>query len=238
MSAGHADIATLAVEVATEVPMTNTTTSRIPAAIAAAMFVVPLGAALAACGDSGDTASSSSTVLPTATTTEPSAPSDSATEVAHAYWEAIAASDPDAALALVDLRVTSEITVSPAGRGSTLAELMEWYDAVGWEWEVGDCTDVGDRAVECDVVARTDWSDALGIAPLDVLTRVTVSEEGVTRLLGPDDCCPGNDEFNRWVTQMYPDDAAVMWDGDEMNPEILRLFEVNTARFVDAHQNG
>jgi hypothetical protein len=36
---------------------------------------------------------------------------------------------------------------------------------------------------------------------------------------------------------MHPDDAAAIWNGPEINPEIMRLFEVNTARFVDAHQN-
>jgi hypothetical protein len=36
---------------------------------------------------------------------------------------------------------------------------------------------------------------------------------------------------------MYPDDAAVMWNGADMDPEILRLFEINTARFVDANQS-
>ena len=65
-----------------------------------------------------------------------------------------------------------------------------------------------------------------------------MTDEGVSRLRGlSDDCCPGLDEFNRWVTEMYPDDAAAMWNGPEMSPEIMGLFEVNTARFVDAHQN-
>jgi hypothetical protein len=115
---------------------------------------------------------------------------------------------------------------------------MEWYGATGWEWEIGDCADVGDGSVDCDVVVRTAWSDAVGIAPLAITVGAAVSDAGVTRLISrSDECCPGSTEFNRWVTEMYPDDAAVMWNGPEMNPEIMRLFEVNTARFVDAHQN-
>jgi len=220
--------------------MTNTPTTRTPAAGAAAtMFAMLIGAGLAACGDGVDTATSPSTVSPASTTTEPSVPSRSAAQVAHAYWEAIAASDPDAALELIHPAVANEGTVGPAGRGSTLAELFDWYDAVGWRWEVGDCTDLGDGAVDCDVIAATAWSDAIGIAPLATPYRVEVSDEGVTRLRGlSDDCCPGNTAFNRWVTEMYPDDAAVMWNesGPDLDPEILRLFEVNTARFADAHQ--
>jgi hypothetical protein len=218
--------------------MTNRPTSRTPVAGAAATIVaVLIGAGLAACSDTADTATSS-TVPPESTTTEPAVASRSAAQVAHAYWEAIAASDPDAAVALIDPGMPNEDSVKPAGRGRTLAELMEWYDANGWEWEVGDCTDVRDGAVDCDVVVRTDWSDALGIAPSASQYRVAVSDEGVRGLRGlGDDCCPGFDEFNRWVTEMYPDDAAVMWNGPEMNPEIMRLFEVNTARFVDAQEN-
>ena len=134
------------------------------------------------------------------------------------------------AVALFHPGIRNEDSVKPPGRGRSLSELMEWYDANGWEWEVGDCTEVGDGAVDCDVVVRTDWSDALGIAPSATQYRVAVSDEGVRGLRGlGDDCCPGIDEFTRWVTDMYPDDAAVMWDGPEMNPQIMRLFEINTA---------
>lgn len=219
--------------------MANRPSTRNPAAGAAATIVaVLIGAGLAACDDAAETVASSSTVPPVSTAAEPSLPSRSAVDVARAYWEAIAASDPDAAGALIDPGISNGDSVKPAGRGRTLAELMEWYDANGWEWEVGDCTERGDGDVDCDVVVRTDWSDALGIAPSTTQYRVVVSDEGVIRLRGlGGDCCPGIDEFHGWVTEMYPDDAAVMWNGPEMNPEIMSLFEVNTARFVDAHQN-
>lgn len=218
--------------------MTNRPTRRTPAAGAATIVAVLIGAGLAACGDAADTATSPSTDPPAATTTEPSVPSPSAAQVAHAYWEAIAGSDLDAAVALIDPAISNDASVKPAGRGRTLAELMDWYDANGWEWEVGDCTDRDDGDVDCDVVVRTAWSDALGMTPSATQYRVSVSDEGVIRLRGlGEDCCPGIDEFTRWVTEMYPDDAVAMWNGPEMNPEIMRLFEVNTARFVDAHQN-
>jgi len=219
--------------------MTNKPTTKTPAAGAAATIIaVLIGAGLTACGDTADTVSSPSIDPPAATATESSVPSRSAVQVARAYWEAIAASDPDAAVALFHPGIRNDDSVKPPGRGRSLSELMEWYDANGWEWEVGDCTAVGDGAVDCDVVVRTDWSDALGIAPSATQYRVAVSDEGVRGLRGlGDDCCPGIDEFTRWVTDMYPDDAAVMWDGPEMNPQIMRLFEINTARFVDAQQN-
>jgi hypothetical protein len=178
--------------------MANGPTTRSPAAAAAATIAAALiGAGLTACGDTADTATSPSTDPPVSTAAEPSVPSRSAVQVARAYWEAIAAPDPDAAVALIDPGIPSEVWVQPAGRGRTLAELMEWYDANGWEWEVGDCTDQGDGAVDCDVVVRTAWSDALGIAPLATPYRVGVSDEGASRLRGlGDDCCPGFDEFH------------------------------------------
>ena len=221
--------------------MTNRRTTKTPAARAAAMIVaVLIGAGLTACDDSADDASSSSTDPPVSAAAEPSAPSRSPVQLAHAYWEAIAASDPDAADALIDPAITNEDLVKPAGRGRTLAELMDWYDVNGWEFEVGDCTVVGDGGgdVDCDVVVRTSWSDAVGAAPSAISYRVVVSDVGIIRVRGlSDDCCPGIDEFTSWVTEMYPDDAAAMWNEPEMSPEIMRLFEVNTARFVDARQN-
>lgn len=219
--------------------MTNRPTRRTPRAGAASTIVaVLLGAGLAACGDSADTTTSPATDPPVSTAAGPSVPSRTAAQVAHAYWEAIAVSDPDAALALIDPGIPDEDSVKPAGRGRTLAELLDWYDVSGWEWEIGDCTDQGDGDVDCDVVVRTAWSDALGVAPTMTRYRVIVTDEGVSRVRGlGDDCCPGIDEFTGWVTEMYPDDAAVMWNGPEMDSEIMGLFEVNTARFVDAHQN-
>ena len=216
--------------------MTNRPNTRNPAAGAAATIVaVLIGAGLAACDDDAGTAASSSTEPPVATATEPSLLSPSAAQVAHAYWEAIAASDADAAVGLIDPSVSKKDSVKPFGRGRTLAELLEWYDVNGWEWEVGDCADVGDGSVDCDVVLRTAWSEAVGIAPLAITVGAAVNDQGITRLIDrTDECCPGNDEFSDWVTEMYPDDAAVMWGGAEMDREILRLFETNTARFVDA----
>lgn len=215
--------------------MTSRSTTRNPVAGAAAtILAVLMGAGLAACDDDADTAAPS-TDPPAASATEPSLPSRSAAEVAHAYWEAIAASDADAAVALIDPAVPNKDAVKPFGRGRTLAELLDWYDVNGWEWEVGDCADAGDGSIDCDVVTRTAWSEAVGIAPLAITVGAAVSDEGVTRLIArTDECCPGNEEFHRWVAEMYPDDAAVMWGGAEMDPEILRLFETNTARFVDA----
>ena len=117
--------------------MINRPTTKIPAAGAAGTIVtvlivtVLIGAGLAACDDAAETATSPTTDPPVATATEPSVPSRSAAQVAHAYWEAIAASDPDAAQALLDPGIPSEVWVMPAGRGRTLAELMDWYDPPG-----------------------------------------------------------------------------------------------------------
>lgn len=177
-------------------------------------------------------------------TTVPSVSSRQAAEVAHAYWEAIAASDLDAAVALIDpvTYANSQGSIQPPGRPDSLEVLLDWYEVVGWEWQVGDCTDVSDGVAECDVVASTAWSDAVGIAPLANEMQVRVGDDGITSLnfsVAANDCCPGFDEFNRWVIEMYPDDAELMWDQSaEPDAEtLLHLFELNTTRFVDAQQN-
>jgi hypothetical protein len=137
---------------------------------------------------------------------------------------------------LLDPSVVSHLNVKPAGRASTLAELFDFYDAVGWEWEVEGCVEVRDGAVDCEVVERNGWSEVLGIAPLATTYRVYVGDDGVTRLSPrDDDCCPGLPEFYLWVHEMYPDDAAVMWEYDP-DDERVALFELNTIRFEDAHR--
>lgn len=221
--------------------MTNKLRRTLPA-VSVAVTVTLTCAALTGCGDSADTDTSPSTEPPVAsTTTVPAVSSRPAAEVAHAYWEAIAASDLDAAVALIDPNTYANAprSIQPPGRPDTLAVLLDWYEAVGWEWQIGDCTDVSEGVASCDVVARTAWSDALGIEPLANTIRVRVGDDGITSLdfsSAADDCCPGFDEFNRWVTEMYPEDAEMMWDrlAEPDAETLLRLFELNTTRFVDA----
>jgi hypothetical protein len=224
--------------------MSKRPNSKILAAAAAVVIaVVIVGVVWAALDDSADPVATSPSIDDAAsTTTEP----PSARQVARAYWEAIAASDLDAAVALLDPSVVSHLHVKPAGSASTLAELFDFYDAVGWEWEVEGCrrTETQRNVVECGVVERNAWSEVLGIAPMTTSYRVAVRDGGVNRLSNREErCCPGLPEFYLWVHEMYPDDAAVMWESDpaavmwESYPdgERVALFELNTARFVDAH---
>lgn len=175
-------------------------------------------------------------------TTTTAAPVDEV-ELATAFWEALAAGDRDTALGLVSTDLLDPGAVSQFGRAQTLEGQFDWYESVGWVWTFEGCV-MGDTGfVECTANGSNAWSDALGIEPVPGTFRVRFDDEGIVLV---DDVFPSFEsewvrtvfsEFAEWVQANHPEDADVMFNlNDDVNPEILGLYEVNTERFVDAQQ--
>jgi hypothetical protein len=176
----------------------------------------------------------------TTTTSKPSSP----VEVATQFWEALADGDRDATMALVDPDAIDSPGLSPSGRAMTLEGQFDWYDSVGWEWQLESCSEVDDGAIECTASARNSWSDSLGVVPVTGTFHVDVGDGGVTGLADRSGFgslwAPSVFRvFAAWVDTNHPADAATMFDFDvDVNEEILGLYEVNTSRFVEAQSDG
>lgn len=177
--------------------------------------------------------------VPTAT-----APPQPASEVATAFWEALATSDWETALGLVD-PAKSESRTRTFGRAQTLIGQLDWYEAVGFEWQLIECVDTVKSTSACTVTARNSWSEALDVDPIRSVFVVRVGEDGITDVTDQFQEFASQwtplvfQDFVQWVNENQPDDGAIMFDFDmDVNPEILNLYEVNTIRFVEAQQRG
>lgn len=168
-------------------------------------------------------------------------------EVATQYWDAILAEDVEALQALVTVEAIEEEAATPQGRFSTFPELFEWYDAVGWTWEIPTCDVDAVRAetvtVRCQIAARNDWSDALGLEPVAGAGTLEIAEgQRVASVSGLGFGAVWSSEvftpFERWVHEHHPEDAVAMWDVDAPSAEdvavVNELFRINTERFVQA----
>ena len=176
----------------------------------------------------------------TTATVQPPTPA----QVATAFWEALAAGDRETALGFVDPSAVDAPDLSPFGRAHTLGGQFDWYEAVGWEWELTQCVDTNDTTAECTATARNSWSDALGVEPISGTFIVRFGDDGITDVTDKSDLFIGQwspqvfGVFAQWVAENHPNDEAVMFDfAVDINPEILSLYEVNTTRFVEAQQN-
>ena len=162
-------------------------------------------------------------------------------EDATAFWEAVVAGDLEAARAHVD--PTGAVQSFPLEIG-TLEDTFDWYEVVGWKWTLVECV-VGDTGtVECTATARNAWSDALGVEPVPGTFVVRFGEKGITEIVDK-----GDSFLNQWSTQVlevfagwvetnHPEDFAMIWGESDLNPsEKLDLYETNTNRFVEAHQD-
>jgi hypothetical protein len=161
-------------------------------------------------------------------------------EDATAFWEAVEAGDLEAALTHVD--PTAEVT--PFGRAGTLEGQFDWYEAVGWKWTLEECVEDDSGTVECTATAQNAWSDALEVESVPGTFVVRFGENGITEILDKGDSFQNQWSpqvfrvFAGWVETNHPEDAAIMFDFSvDVNPEILDLYETNTNRFVEAHQD-
>ena len=191
---------------------------------------------LASCGQQSEQAIPSTPPVPETTTVASSAK----VEHAIAFWEALAAGDRQAALALVD---STGLKNPPFGRAFTLEGQFDWYEAVGWKWTLEECGRARTATVECTAAGRNAWSDALGVDPVAGTFVVRFGTDGITYVTEKHESFFSKwhplvfEIFADWVVANHPDDADVMFDLVDVNPEILDLYAVNTRRFVDAQED-
>jgi hypothetical protein len=162
-------------------------------------------------------------------------------EDATAFWEAAEAGDLEAALAHVDPTADMEQffwAVTP------LEDTFDWYEAVGWKWTLKECVEGDTGTVECTATARNAWSDALEVEPVPGTFVVRFGEKGITEIVDKADSFLNQwspqvfEVFAGWVETNHPEDFALIWGESDLNPsEILDLYETNTKRFVEAHQD-
>lgn len=162
-------------------------------------------------------------------------------EQAALFWEAVASGDRDAALAVIDPEALASGKANTFGRGATLEDQFEWYEAVGWEWTFGGCSE-GEAFVECTATANNPWSDVLGVDPVTGTFEVEVGEAGITAITDQADSFISQwspqvfEVFGNWVLDHHLDEGELMFDFSvDVSPEILDLYRVNTERFVEAH---
>jgi hypothetical protein len=125
-----------------------------------------------------------------------------------------------------------------------LEDTFDWYEAVGWKWTLKECVEGDTGTVECTATARNAWSDALEVEPVPGTFVVRFGEKGITEIVDKADSFLNQwspqvfEVFAGWVETNHPEDFALIWGESDLNPsEILDLYETNTKRFVEAHQD-
>jgi hypothetical protein len=216
-------------------------------AVAAAVIAVVAFAVTSGDGSNGNDVAAERDE-PTATApadeeTTVTAPAPTPAQLATEFWEALEANDRQAALGLVDPTALDSRGPVPFGRSYTLEGAFDWYEAVDWQWQLNECIERRDGAPRCSASANNPWSEALGVEPVTATFIVRFGENGIIEVEDQFDNFLNEwgsqvfGVFAEWVTENHPDDAAVMFDFSvDVNPEILSLYEVNTARFVEAQQ--
>lgn len=227
-------------ELTQESPMTNKRNLYLALLATAAAIVLVVFAVTN--GTDANTGIADQVDLPTATT--PTVVAADTADVATEFWMALAAGDREQALALVDPAEIDSADIVPFGHAETLEGVFDWYEAVGWKWQLAECTDFNDDQVRCTASARNAWSDALAVEPVSGNFFVRFSEDGIIAVEEDSNSFIVGwspqvfEKFVQWVKEFHPDDAAIMWAEVDLNQEILDLFELNTARFVEAQQAG
>jgi hypothetical protein len=166
---------------------------------------------------------------------------------ATAFWVAVADGDAEAAISYVDPTVAESGEANIYGRAHSLEGQFAWYEAVGFQWTLDECIETDQGQVECTVAGSNAWSDALGEEPVPATYIMEVGPNGITAMIDKDDGFARRWAdvsflvFAEWVERNNPRDAAVMWtdmDVNDVNQEMLDLFEIHTARFVEAQTEG
>jgi hypothetical protein len=173
---------------------------------------------------------------------EPAAVVAGAEEVATGFVEAFGAFDVDRAIAyLADDADLSGLE----GGTQNLPSLLSLLEAQGYKQMLTSCDGSGSTASGTDVVCTFDFhgirSDEIGLGPysgssFDLTVRdgqiVRASLYWETGEFSPQMWEP----FATWVSKNYPEDAAVMYNGDQTNwlltEESTRLWGQHTREYV------
>jgi hypothetical protein len=160
---------------------------------------------------------------------------------ATAFWEAVSVDDREGAISYLDPEQVESGVVNLFGRAHTIEGQFEWYEAVGFRWDLEKCIETAQESIECTVTGRNDWSDAIGIDPVRGTYFMEFGENGITNIIEQRESFVRQwlpdvfDTFSRWVSTYHPEDAPIMWNDSELTQEGLELFRINTARFVEAY---
>ncbi|NNF55150.1 MAG: hypothetical protein HKN03_12000 [Acidimicrobiales bacterium] len=233
----------LIVELTQESPVTNKRNLYLAlAATAAAVVLIAFALTDGSPEDAGVASqvetTTSTTPTITSTTIEPTH-----TDLATEFWQALEAGDLEQALALVDPAAIDSPDLPPFGRGHTLSGVFDWYETVGWKWQLTGCVEIDDQYVSCLTSGSNAWSDALGVEPIMSRFRVRFSEDKIIAVEDEGQSFLSNwsprvfEKFATWVSENHPDEAAIMFDFEvDLNQEILDLYAINTVRFVESLQ--
>lgn len=177
-----------------------------------------------------------------ATTGSAVVPSDRIDDAA-AFFEAVAEGNADDAASFVDAEILESGGGVLFGRAETLEGQLDWYESIGWEWAFEGCEAGATATVaECTATVSNPWSDSVGASPVGGTYIVRFGDDGIRSIDTSTFGRTWGDQvfkvFESWVLEHHPDDAAVMFSDVDVNQEILDLYEVNTARFAEAHQDG
>lgn len=221
-------------------------TRRASVILAAVAAIIAIGAFAVTRDDgpiNGDIMADDSDTAAAAPPADEATTAPSPAEVATEFWQAIADNDWETALTFVDPDLVDSPEVTTFGRANTLEGQFDWYEAVDWQWRLEECVTLGDDA-ECTALATNAWSEALGVDPIPGTFVVEFGENGIIAM--KDTWPPFAREwapqvfniFNEWVLANHPDDWAIMTEDVDVDPEILRVYEANTARFIEAQQEN
>ena len=160
--------------------------------------------------------------------------------LASAYMEARENLDAETAQALF----APDATVSDEGYDlSEMPALFDWYRALNWNWTRGECAEPsnppgeGGTIVQCSTEFESDWTRALGHAPITADVQILVSEGAITTLTSALDI-----EFEgvwgaffTWIDANHPDDIDQMYDsvGPLLDDDSIALWEQYTDEFVE-----
>lgn len=188
-------------------------------------------------------------------TGEPSPAAAEPIEIAHEFIDArneydgarvASLFEPDADLAF---EVVDSVSGYPA-----LAELER---AIGWEYQVGNCTEEphaffeGWVLVNCPYQSENDWSRALGMGPFGGQSnfQLMIADGKIQNLFNDMDFKefqPVFGEFSAWLETTHPQDVPTMLDLQAgaplyvpyVTPDAIELWERHTDEFVASVASG
>ena len=160
-------------------------------------------------------------------------------DVARSFIEARDAWDAETTVGLFAPAATvSDLEVGSVG---DYAAQYEWYRAVEWRWEAGECVETPrglTSEVSCAYTHHNAWMDATGAEPGSGSFEFLISQSKITELSISFTTFPAWDQFRAWVDANHPEDLSVMYESGggfqppRYTPESMALWEQYTSEFV------